>query len=66
MDGPGKHCTEEGQPDAEEPGSVAPRAWAAQRRLPADRGHVLRPAEDGRKRAESMGDRVLFQVLKRT
>ena len=49
-----------------EPSSVTPHAWAAQRRLHADRGRVLRPGEDGRKRAESMGDRVLFQVLKRT
>lgn len=48
------------------PRSLIPRVWAAQsRRLRADGGRVLGPGEDGRKRAESVGDRVLFQVLKR-
>lgn len=44
---------------------MIPRVWAAQsRRLRGDGGRVLGPGEDGRKRAESVGDRVLFQVLK--
>lgn len=48
------------------PRPVIPRVWAAQsRRLLGDGGRVLGPGEDGRKRAESVGDRVLFQVLKR-